>query len=726
MNKNYVLRSKITVITIFSVLMVTSFVLIFVFINHDEKSENVKVQLKTKILNTDFKNKQEIIENKFKYMYEGARTISLLPSVRQIQGENRSSADEDVVKQGRFSEDAHTTVQQIYNNLANNVSVSEVYSVVEGLDYKKGQVPFFMYDSVIFQKNTEDNSANEVKSSDTPKEDEDFEYEYYPKQIQLLKDTYGKFNFKSLDEIPAIFSPVMRTCDNTQYTSISKGNVKDADGILYSVPFYGMDNNMKGIISVIFRSNTLEADLLDVPFLIITDEDKANAKEQGFSMPKTKGNYLLYNEKYNIYIYDRRNVGLSNKIIKAISNKDTNIINEKVKIKGDSDWKLAYLITDTEYSAATSSENGLYKITVLVTIAVCILAIILVVISARRKEEKKILNSTKDAEKNLVISDFSEAIKQVSRGDLNVSIKTDGAGALGKLTMNFDELMRNLISTISLVKVNSDTLKNKSEQLEVSMDTVSGNSQELTANSDIISNEVKKLAETVNEIYETSLTASIEAEKTKKYAEEGGGSINNTLNSMKNINSIVKDSFEAVRELDEKSKAIGDITSVINAIAKQTNLLALNAAIEASRAGEHGKGFEVVASEIRKLALMTSESTSSIEKLISDTINKSEFTLKQMETTSFKVEESVKLADEAENKLSQIVDKIQMLVNSIENIKDSTKNQSEAVKEISNQGIKVSTNASQTSKSIEESLDNIKELSNISKKLNDTIKIFKL
>lgn len=106
---------------------------------------------------------------------------------------------------------------------------------------------------------------------DFPEESEEAEYEHYIKQLAFFKSRYPTFNFSSLDEIPFIASPPMRTCDNTQYTSETHGDVEDSFGMLFSVPIYGSDDGFRGIISVIVRSNIFEAVLIDRPFVIVTE-----------------------------------------------------------------------------------------------------------------------------------------------------------------------------------------------------------------------------------------------------------------------------------------------------------------------------------------------------------------------------------------------------------------------------------------------------------------------
>lgn len=230
--------------------------------------------LRNQIQTEDLRSKQTDIEQSFKLIYESLRTISLFPGVRLISGGNRVSDDEDVVASKRFSSDARQTVQQLYNNLASNVSISEIYAVVDGFDATRGEVPFFMYDSLALGNAS---TGNQVPGhdADAPQASEEAEYAYYPQQIAFLKQRYPQFAFNTLADIPAVFSPAMPTCDNSQYSSRSKGDARDTFGILYSVPFYNeLDGHFRGVISAVLRMNVLEARLLGVPFVPVTAAER--------------------------------------------------------------------------------------------------------------------------------------------------------------------------------------------------------------------------------------------------------------------------------------------------------------------------------------------------------------------------------------------------------------------------------------------------------------------
>ena len=312
------------------------------------------------------KGKAAELETAFTTVYQNIRAISLLPSVRNIEGGNRvEKENEDVLKTGRFSAEGHATVQEIYNNMASQVSVSEIYAVINGLNADKGEIPFFMYDTIKFgaDEAVEEEAA---PNPDFPEESEAEEYAYFPKQLAEIKDKHPKFNFGIMDDIPAIGSPMMRTCDNTQYPSIKTGEVKESYGMLYSVPFYSHKGDFKGVISAIIRHNVFEAMLLGVPLIPITDADKAAQAEGGWKLPEPV-NFVLSDEKNGTRIFDRRNAGIVDLMKAGVP--DRNVFTHQLKIKSEAPWILSYYIPEAAISAATAEHNRLFVVLLLVLLA---------------------------------------------------------------------------------------------------------------------------------------------------------------------------------------------------------------------------------------------------------------------------------------------------------------------------------------------------------------------
>ena len=257
--------------------------------------------------NQKIDSKAEQFRILFHEINQSARTISLLPMLRSLKGHNRVSEEQNIVKEGRLSLDAHRTLQQIYTNLQNNVSVSEVYFVLDGFNPEK-DIPVFMYDNLIAGVNTPESESDTI-IEDIPEELEEEEYKHFPVQLNWFRHNTPEFIWAhNLDKIPVRLSPLLRTCDNEQYKSIKHGEVKDSHGLIYALPVYSDQTNyFKGMITVVLRANILEALLLDVPFIPVTGKDKARQRQQSWEMPAVSM-FQLVQEDYGIVIRDRRNM----------------------------------------------------------------------------------------------------------------------------------------------------------------------------------------------------------------------------------------------------------------------------------------------------------------------------------------------------------------------------------------------------------------------------------
>jgi methyl-accepting chemotaxis protein len=198
------------------------------------------------------------------------------------------------------------------------------------------------------------------------------------------------------------------------------------------------------------------------------------------------------------------------------------------------------------------------------------------------------------------------------------------------------------------------------------------------------------------------------------------------VNKVKEIAHIVDDSATFVKSLGERSKQIGDIVSVIDDIADQTNLLALNAAIEAARAGEQGRGFAVVADEVRKLAERTAKSTSEIGEMIRGIQDEVSKAVHSMENATSNVDVGVELVTQAGSALQAIVksaDELQLMVQQIASAADEMSATSEEINRDIEQIASISKETCTTALQVEEAS---KRLADLSENMETTTNQFKL
>lgn len=290
------------------------------------------------------------VEEVFRKIYEHSRTISLLPSVRSVEGGNRHSDIEDVVEQGRLALDTHYTIEQIYKNLSSTAHLSEIYYVLDGFNPDAGEVPFFMYDDEIVGIN--DNQAQHRSSGleDIPEEYELEEYRYYQRQLQWYRENFSHWSyFDKLSQIPALTSPLVQTCDNTQYASVGTANITDSFGLLYSVPVFDIHTQQfKGIISAVLRANVLEAMLVGVPFIPITAEEQQRAGTQNWQMPEVPAGFLLANSRHDIAIHDRRNSHFSDTGLDHLAAGPGSLQGLELDVVSDGRWQLHHYLSQAQ------------------------------------------------------------------------------------------------------------------------------------------------------------------------------------------------------------------------------------------------------------------------------------------------------------------------------------------------------------------------------------------
>ena len=274
-------------------------------------------------------------------------------------------------------------------------------------------------------------------------------------------------------------------------------------------------------------------------------------------------------------------------------------------------------------------------------------------------------------------------MKKFASGDLTVKIEDSENDAIGNLFKGFNEAVDKIQELITDITAVAVATANASNEISSSSEQMAAGAQEQSAQTAEVASAVEEMTST---IMETTRNISIAAQKSKEAGEiasTGGKVVEETVAGMNKIAMVVSQSAEIVRELGNSSDQIGEIIQVIDDIADQTNLLALNAAIEAARAGEQGRGFAVVADEVRKLAERTTKAT----KEIADTIKKIQKdtggAVESIEMGTKEVEKGKELANKAGDSLKSIIKGTTVVVDVVTQVAAASEEQSATSEQIS-------------------------------------------
>lgn len=221
---------------------------------------------------------------------------------------------------------------------------------------------------------------------------------------------------------------------------------------------------------------------------------------------------------------------------------------------------------------------------------------------------------------------------RVADGDLSATITSQRGDELGQLLTALATMVRNLRELVRHIDTSSTNIASSTEQLSTVMAETTRGVTEQRDQTDQVATAMNEMVATVNEVAKSAEEAFGAATVANEKASAGEAAVEETLSYVNQLNSQVETVMERLRSLQADTQNIGTVLDVIKSVAEQTNLLALNAAIEAARAGEQGRGFAVVADEVRSLAKRTQTSASEIETLISNLVTRTDESVTTMES----------------------------------------------------------------------------------------------
>jgi methyl-accepting chemotaxis protein len=329
-----------------------------------------------------------------------------------------------------------------------------------------------------------------------------------------------------------------------------------------------------------------------------------------------------------------------------------------------------------------------------------------------------------------VIKPIHETVRMaenIADGNLSgheIDIKTeDEIGILGKA---LNRMKNNLKDMISKVKESAGEVAAGADGISGLSDSASSGAEKQTAQIAQVVTAVEEMSSTVAEVAKNSADAAGSANKAKDSAAAGSSIVQSSIEGMERIAKSVESSAKTIEGLGKSSDQIGEIVAVIDDIADQTNLLALNAAIEAARAGEQGRGFAVVADEVRKLAERTTKATKEIADMVKMIQKDTADAVATMSEWSREVKNGVELSNKAGDSLKQIVSLVQNVTDMINQIATATEEQSAASEEITSNIEDIAKVSKDTAGGASKSSESAKDLKRLSENLQKLVERFRL
>ncbi|MEW6646678.1 MAG: methyl-accepting chemotaxis protein [Pseudomonadota bacterium] len=324
------------------------------------------------------------------------------------------------------------------------------------------------------------------------------------------------------------------------------------------------------------------------------------------------------------------------------------------------------------------------------------------------------------------IAELKEAIQRMADGDLTVQLSLQTrdeishiADQVNVMGNRFRELVGNVLRSTHHVATAAEELSAVSEQTNVGIN-------EQLAQTDQVATAVNQMSATVQEVARSAASTSEATRNAQEESHTGHGVVRDTVNTINSLAEEIRSAAGAVRKLGDDSQEIGKVLDVIRTIAEQTNLLALNAAIEAARAGEQGRGFAVVADEVRTLAGRTQQSTQEIQAMIERLQSGARQAVQAMESSESKTEEGVAMAARAGEALDSITRSVATIADMSAQIASAAEEQSTVAEEINRNVTQIAQVSDQNAAASTQTASSSTELARLAEELNGMVAVFQV
>ncbi|MCL5042237.1 MAG: methyl-accepting chemotaxis protein [Gammaproteobacteria bacterium] len=318
------------------------------------------------------------------------------------------------------------------------------------------------------------------------------------------------------------------------------------------------------------------------------------------------------------------------------------------------------------------------------------------------------------------------ASEVIASGDLTETIAASGKDEPARLLASLAAMQQQLRDTIAGIANSSTQLASAAEELNAVTEDATRGLQRQDDEVQQAATAVNEMTVAVEEVANNASTTSDASQEATRITNEGRQQVDQTVQGIDKLSSNIKSSSEEVQLLAERVQSISKVLEVIGAIAEQTNLLALNAAIEAARAGEAGRGFAVVADEVRALAHRTQESTSEIEGMVSQIQQVTERAVEAMGISRTMSGRTQEMAGSAGEALQRISDAIAQINERNLVIASAAEEQAQVAREVDQNLVNIRDLSTQSAAGAEQTSSSSRELSRLAVELNDLVSRFRL